>query len=271
MRRTDPMPRVWLAAGAVTDPRALVRFGWMGQVPVPVGPVVIESDEPWATGQVHGTGPGGVEHAAAAGIQVIEAIERLRWCAGRDLSALVTVRGSSATEMAGLVGRLCNSLDGDAVGAVEVDLRGADDQTALKVMARIREAAPRDLLILARLSALQPDLVGSARGAVAGGAGAIVVCGSLRLGSQRWWSGPSTAAACRAGLRTLVEAGRDNRWPSVPLVGAGGVHDVASAVGHLEAGAVAVQLGSALWADPTLVHQIGAALSDLTLDHHDKE
>jgi dihydroorotate dehydrogenase (NAD+) catalytic subunit len=270
VRRGEPMPRLWLAGGAVGDPRGLLRFGMPEQVLVPVGPVQTHAQgigdvtggesSAGQDGIVHGTGPGGVEHGSAPGVDVAGAVDRLRWCAARGRSAVLLLRGTSAGEMASLAGRVCSSLEGDAVGAVEVDLRGADDQAALKVMARLRESTPRDLLLLARLSALQPDLVAVARGAVAGGAGAVVVCGSLRLGPDRWWSGASTAAACRAGLRTLTEAARDHRWPAVPLVGAGGVHDVASARAHLDSGASAVQVGTALWADPTLLPSLLAGL-----------
>lgn len=261
MRRGERLPSVWIAPGAVEDPRGLLRFGGLEQVLVPVGPVVAA---PSAVGPavVHGTGPGGLDHAEASGIGLAEAVSRLRWCATRALRCVVAVRGTSPGEAATLAGRLSRGLEGDAVAAVEVDLRGADDQHGLKVMARVREETPRDLLLLARLSALQPDLVASARGAVAGGAGAVVVCGSVRLGAGRWWSGPSTAAVCRAGLRALADAAADGRWPRVPVVAAGGIHDGVSARAALHDGAEAVQLGSALWADPTRLWAVREALDD---------
>lgn len=256
MRRGERLPLLWLAPGAVADPRGLLRFGPLDDVFVPVGPVVLDGPSARGRRAVHGVGVGGVEHEDAAGIDLVAAIEGLRWAAARSLRVSVCVRGGAPGEAAAVVGRLCRSLEGDAVGAVEVDLRGADDQHALKVLARVREVAPRDLLLLARLSALQPGLVASARGAVAGGAGAVVVCGSVGLAPGRWWSGPSTAAVCRAGVRALTEAAAEQRWPAVPLVAAGGVHDAASARLALSAGAAAVMLGTALWADPTLLHRL---------------
>ncbi|WP_281963860.1 hypothetical protein [Serinicoccus marinus] len=254
MRRGEAasLPRVLVAPGAVDDARGLIRFGPLERVLVPVGPVVAEPEHD-GPALVHGHGPGGLEHGSVPGITLLTAVDRLRWCATRGLRAVVAVRGSGTGEAAALAGRLCRGLEGDSVGAVEVDLRGADDQHALRVMARLREETPRDLLLLARLSALQPDLVGVARGAVAGGAGAVVVCGSIALGEGRWWSGPSTGAVCRAGVRALTAAAQEQRWPAVPLVAAGGVHDLDSARRALAAGAVAVQLGTALWADPTLL------------------
>lgn len=255
MRRGDPLPPVLLAPGAVSDPRALARFGDLAQVMLPVGPVRTGEPGPVAA-PVHGTGVGGVEHSSSPGYAVPAALELVRWCASRGLSCVLSVRGRSTGDLAEVVQRVRLSLDADAVGAVEVDLRGADDQAVLKAMARVREAAPRDLLLLARLSALDPELVPVARAAVAGGAGAVVVCGSVRLGPDLWWSGPATAAACRAGVRELTEAAREQRWPGAPLVAAGGVHDIPSARAALSAGADAVQLGTALWADPTLLWRI---------------
>lgn len=254
MRRGDPLPRVWLAPGAVDDPRALLRFGPLDEVALPVGPVVVGRRR--APRAVLGTGVGGVEHLLSPGYTVAQALDLLRWAGTRGISCALSVRGGSTGELAEVVGAVHRSLEADAVGSIEVDLRGADDQAVLKAMARVREGAPRDLLLLARLSALDPELVAVARAAVAGGAGAVVVCGSVRMGEGRWWSGPSTATLTRSGVRTLTAAAEDNRWPAVPLVAAGGVHDVRSARDALASGAAAVQLGTALWADPTLLWQI---------------
>ncbi|WP_407941515.1 hypothetical protein [Nocardioides okcheonensis] len=49
--------------------------------------------------------------------------------------------------------------------------------------------------------------------------------------------------------------------PDVPVVACGGVHDVASALTYLDAGAVAVQVGSALLHDPTTVTRLRADLA----------
>lgn len=263
MQRGDLLPRVWLAPGAVGDPRPLLRLGPLTDVPLALGPVLADEPGLEAGPLVHGTGVGGVEHPSHAGYAVPEAIELLRWCATRGLTAVLAVRGRSTGELASVVSAIRRSLDADALGAVEVDLRGADDQTALKAMARVRESCPRDLLLLARLSAQQADLVPAARGAVAGGAGAIVICGSIPLGPDRWWSGPSTAAVSRAGVRALAEAADDQRWPAVPVIAAGGVHDIASALAVMDEGARGVQLGTALWADPTLLWTIRDALEDV--------
>ena len=47
----------------------------------------------------------------------------------------------------------------------------------------------------------------------------------------------------------------------MPLIGCGGVHDLASAHAYLDAGATAVQVGTALLHDPTTVARLRAALA----------
>ncbi|WP_122261076.1 hypothetical protein [Ornithinimicrobium cerasi] len=255
------LPRVWLGPGAVSDPRALARFGDLAGVPLVAGPVAAGARRR-RTGRtvVHGLGVGGVDHQDARAVGVGAAEELLGWATARGLSVCVALRGESPEDLASVLDRLRRSSVGSAVAAVEVDLRTADDQQVLRSMARVREAAPRGQLLLARLSIVAPDLVARARAAVAGGAGAVVVSAQVPLGPGRWWSGPSTAALCLSGLRELRAAAAEQRWPGAPLVAAGGVHDAASALAAVDAGACAVQLGTALWADPLLLWAVRSAL-----------
>lgn len=257
MSPVTPLPRVLLGAGAVTDPRALARFGDLLGVPLPVGPVEAGSRRLRAgRPRVHATGVGGVDHDDLQGVSVGAARELLSWVSGRGLTACLAVRGRTTGDLAAVVDQVHRSLEGDCVVLVEVDLRGSDDQTVLRSMARVREAAPRGQLLLARLDAAGPDLVARARAAVGGGAGAVVVAGQVPLGPGRWWSGPSTAALTLSGLRALHEAAAEQRWPGAPLVAAGGVHGLEAALAAVREGAAAVQLGTALWADPTLLWRV---------------
>ncbi|MGO0576266.1 hypothetical protein [Ornithinimicrobium panacihumi] len=248
------LPPVWLGPGAVSDARPLARCADLTDVPVVVGPVAAGAGRV-RTGRtdLFSLGVGGVEYADAHPVAPGAAEAVLAWAASRGLSVVVAVQGGRTTELAAVVQGLRRCVDAEALVAVEVDLRTADDQTVLRSMARVREAAPRDLLLLARLASGEPDLVGRARAAVAGGAGVVVVCGQVRLGPDRWWAGPSTLAHTLAGLRELATAAGEQRWPGAPLVASGGVHDTASAEAAVRAGADAVQLGTALWADPTLL------------------
>ncbi|MFK5635332.1 hypothetical protein [Ornithinimicrobium sp. LYQ103] len=255
------VPPVWLGPGAITDPRALARFVDLVGVPLPVGPVTAGSRRTRTGGTVvHGAGVGGLEHEDAHGVSVDSAVELLSWASARGLSACLAVRGRSPGDLAAVVGQVCRSVEGDAVVGVEVDLRGTEEQAVIKAMARVREAAPRGVLLLARLGALDPALVPCARSAVAGGAHAVVVAGQVPLGAGRWWSGPSTAAVTRSALRLLRQAAAEQRWPGAPLVAAGGIHDPTTARQAVHDGATAVQLGTALWADPTLLDPVRRAV-----------
>lgn len=255
------LPPVWLGPGAVSDPRALVRFGDLRGIPVAVGPVLLTGPSRAARSRpcVRRLGVGGLEHYDAPGLSCRQAEELLTWCAARGLSVSLALRAGAVGELAEVVGTIRRHLDADALRAVEVDLRGADDQQVLRTMSRVREAAPRGTLLLCRLSAGQADLVAAARSAVAGGAGGIVVCGAVPLGEGAWWSGPSTVSSTRAGVRALRTAEAELRWPGALLIAAGGVHGTASLAAVRRDGADAVQLGTALWADPTLLFSLTRA------------
>lgn len=244
------LPTVWLAPGAVSDPRPLLRFGSLEGVLLPVGPIAPGAARAGAeTGRA---GVGGVEHGDHACGPTV-ARELLAWSAARGLSCALSVRGRAGGELAEAASLARTSPDAEVVRVVEVDLRGVDEQTCLRWMSRVRENVPGGVLLAARISAGAGDLVPTARSAVAGGAGAVVVSGSTPLGPGRWWSGPSTLAATLAGVQHLAAAAEENRWPGAPLVAAGGIHDVSSARRVREAGASAIQLGTALWTDPRIL------------------
>lgn len=260
-RGPGTVPPVLLGAGAAGDPRALARFGDLTGIPLVVGPVEAgvrraRSGRP----AVHAVGVGGLDHEDVRTIAVAAAREVLAWASARGLTVCLAVRGSSTGDLAAVVDAVHCSLESDAVAAVEVDLRGADEQTVLRSMSRVREAAPRDQQLLARLTAADPALVACARSAVAGGATAVVVSGQVPLGGGRWWSGPSTLAVTLAGLRLLRTAAAEQRWPGAQLVAAGGVHGARSAHDAVAHGASGVQLGTALWADPTLLWTVRDAV-----------
>jgi dihydroorotate dehydrogenase (NAD+) catalytic subunit len=49
----------------------------------------------------------------------------------------------------------------------------------------------------------------------------------------------------------------------VPLIGCGGIHSTKDALAFLRAGAVAVQVGGAIWRDPTCLARIARSLSSV--------
>jgi dihydroorotate dehydrogenase (NAD+) catalytic subunit len=54
---------------------------------------------------------------------------------------------------------------------------------------------------------------------------------------------------------------------SVPLIGSGDIHTTEDALSFLKAGAVAIQIGSALWRDPACLARIAADLASSELPH----
>ncbi|OLT19811.1 hypothetical protein BJF81_07030 [Ornithinimicrobium sp. CNJ-824] len=252
-RRTT-LPRTWLGPGALTDPAALARLEGADGLLLPVGPVATGSRRSSdARTRVHGSGVGGVDHDDAPALTVEVAGARLTWAATAGHRVCLAVRGAAPEELAAPLQQLLRHPDGGVVGAVEVDLRGRDEQTVLRATARVREAAGRTLPVLVKVLAVDPQLVAVARSAVAGGASAVVVSGQVPLGGGRWWTGPSNAATTRAGLRSLCSAAAEQRWPGTFLVAAGGIHSATTVRAALSDGADGVQVGTALWADPTLL------------------
>jgi dihydroorotate dehydrogenase len=55
------------------------------------------------------------------------------------------------------------------------------------------------------------------------------------------------------------------RRSSIPIIGAGGIHSVQDARDYLEAGAVAVQVDSAVWAAPKLLENISRELGGMSI------
>lgn len=258
--RGTTLPRTWFGPGALTEPAALARLEGAGGLLLPVGPVGAGARGS-RTGptRVHGTGVGGIDHDDAVGLAVEAAGGQLTWAATAGHRVCLAVRGPRPEDLAAPLQQLLRHPDGGAVGAVEVDLRGSDEQTVLRATARVREAVGRTLPVLVKVLAVDPQLVAVARSAVAGGAAAVVVSGQVPLGGRRWWSGPSTAATTRAGLRTLGAAATEHRWPGAFLVAAGGVHSTTTVRAALADGADGVQLGTAMWADPTLLPALRSA------------
>ena len=69
-------------------------------------------------------------------------------------------------------------------------------------------------------------------------------------------SGPAIRPLALRCVSVLTEA-----LPGTPVIAAGGIMDAADARAFLTAGARAVQVGSALFHDPTAAHRIAAALA----------
>ena len=228
--------------------------------------------------------PSGLVHRPAPGLPVGHVVQDLLpWFRARGLQVILAVRGSTVGDVVVTLQALRRSLDFSAVAGVEVDLAtsrqeslpaiggltttapatawSADPQACLKLLAAAREQLPRDLLLLAKLGGECPDPVATARGAVGGGARALVLSGSVpAMAEGQHLVGPATAVIT-LGLVTRIRAAiLAARVPDVPLVAVGGVRDPQSALAARAAGAAGAQLGSALFADPAVLWEVHAAL-----------
>lgn len=199
------------------------------------------------------------------GLQGFLATE-LPWLAQRRVRVMVSIAGSTLGEYAELARRVGDS---PGVSAVEVNLAtgnrdrhgrvfGADAYQAGKVLAVVRRDVPRGVPVLAKLGVEAPDLVEMARAVVKAGADAVVLLNAvpglvldpvtLRPALGAVTGGLSGAAIHPLAVRWVWEVHR--ALPDVPLVGVGGVRTGYDALELLAAGARAIQVGSATFADP---------------------
>ena len=148
------------------------------------------------------------------------------------------------------------------------------DPAQLERLTRMGRAATRRVLWV-KLSPNAPDLVGTARAAVDGGADGLTLINTLRAMAidaekrrpvlARGCGGLSGPAIKPIALRMVWEVHR--ALPSVPLVGIGGVETGRDVVEFLLAGASAVQVGTAIFRDPGAPLRILGELERFCTEH----
>ena len=178
--------------------------------------------------------------------------------AGWDIPVLLSVAGATAEEFAAFAA----ALEGvEGVAGLELNLAGHADPARVVAAARTATQLP----LLAKLPHVEGDLQALARSIVDAGADAIVAIGSPRgmaihpQSGERiegWLSGPALRPLALALVADVTAA------VSVPVIGCGGIASVEDARQFLAVGAMAIQIGAALLADPSAAARIGAALED---------
>ena len=147
---------------------------------------------------------------------------------------------------------------------------GIDPAAVGRLVARVRAECP--LPIIAKLTPNVTDVVAIARAAREGGADAVSLVNTFRGMAVDWRrrrpilandiGGLSGPAIKPLALRMVWEVAR--AVPDLAIVGVGGIASVDDALEFLVAGASAIQVGTATFADPTaserLVDEIHAAL-----------
>ena len=160
--------------------------------------------------------------------------------------------------------------------AVEVNVSCPNTEDGMRMFAHSAEATEAVVAATAgcgrprwaKLSPNTPELVAMAAAAARGGAEAVVLTNTLSglvidiekrrpaLGGQR--GGVSGAALHPVAVRAVYDVHAE--LPAVPIVGVGGVATGADAVEMLMAGASAVQVGTAIFADPRAPWKVLAEL-----------
>ena len=190
----------------------------------------------------------------------------LPWLVSRRARPIVSIAGSTLGEYAELARRVGHS---PGVVGVEVNIscpnvhnRGlvfaCDPYQSAKVLAAVRRDVPRDVPVLAKLSPDVTDLVSIAEAVMEAGAtglslintmlGLAIDPQSLRPVLGGVTGGLSGPAIRPVALRCVWQV--HQAMPDVPIVGIGGIRTGADALEFLLAGATAVQVGTAIFADP---------------------
>ena len=153
---------------------------------------------------------------------------------------------------------------------------GIDPNAVERLVRQVRAACP--LPIIAKLTPNVTDIVAIARGARDGGADAVSLVNTFRGIAVNWRArrpilandvgGLSGPAIKPLALRMVWEVAR--ALPALAIIGVGGIASARDALEFLVAGASAVQVGTATFADPTaserLVDEIGRELDDAGVD-----
>ena len=149
--------------------------------------------------------------------------------------------------------------DADLSGVVEV----REPFQAAGLVAACRRDLPRGVLVLAKLRTDALRVVETAKAVVDAGADAVVVGNALAAampdGRPGGLSGPAIRPLALRSVAAVADA-----LPGTPVIGCGGIMDADDARRFLDAGARAIQVGTALFHDPTTAHRIAAALAEVT-------
>lgn len=205
----------------------------------------------------------------------------LPWLLATGTRAVVSVAGGNTDEYAALGRRLARAWDeGLRPSAVEVNIscpnvanRGlvfaCDPVSAAAAVAAARESLPAEVPMWVKLSPDVTDIVQIAGVALDSGADALCLVNTTlgmaidhttllpRLGGVT--GGLSGPAIRPIAVRCVYQVAA--AFPQVPIVGIGGVRNGWDAVELIAAGASAVQVGTAIFGDPSAPQRIGEEIS----------
>lgn len=214
--------------------------------------------------------PSGLVHATGLpnpGLEQFLATE-LPWLLQEGARVIVSIVGSSLGEYAELARRLGRA---PGVSAIEVNLSSPDATGsgvfdvrepfhAAGAVSAVQRDLPRGMPVLAKLRPDVVRVVEAARTVLDAGASAVVVGNALPAampdGRPAGLSGPAVRPLS---LRCVTEV--RGALPDAQIVAVGGISTADDARSFLAAGAVAVQIGTALLHDPTTADRIALELA----------
>lgn len=178
-------------------------------------------------------------------------------------AVIANVAGESEDDFVALAEQLA---DEPGVAALELNIScpnvshgldlGIDAQAVKRLVERVRRVFPRP--VIAKLTPNVTDIVAIARSAFEGGADAVSLVNTFRGMAVDWRrrrpilandvGGLSGPAIKPMALRMVWDVAR--ALPDLPIIGIGGIWSADDAMEFLIAGASAVQVGTATFADP---------------------
>jgi dihydroorotate dehydrogenase (NAD+) catalytic subunit len=185
---------------------------------------------------------------------------RARWA--RSLAPVIAhVVATSPAEVA-----LCAAALEGCEGVIGLEIGLHDQATPDDIAAIVTAAGESALPTLVRVPLY--NAVEAARAAVEAGAGGLVVAAPPRGTVRDPESGQLVGGRVYGPwlkAQALRAVGQVARLVDVPVVGGGGIHSPDDARDFLEAGAVAVQVDTAIWVQPRLLEVIARNLGGLEL------
>lgn len=278
------------ASGCAGFGHELVRWGGLSAFGALVTPSLTHEPQEAIDERVLVESPAGLVHphdTPNVGASTLNAT-RLPWEVAGETPVIASIAGATSGDFADAAAAVRRRTAMRGLVGVEVNLSVAneansgrpfagDEYAVTKVIARVREHLPRNVLLAAKLTT-GTDVVELSRACLKSGADAIVLgsppsalsidTATLRP-RMRWraaMAGPALLPLTVGAVFEVKAAMNAGRLPQAPLVASGGIAGLDAVVQALAAGASAVQVGSALFRDPRVGVTLRASLASFLVD-----